>query len=80
MMVGVCGPVGLGDQVVKSVGAVDPQLRDQVGGVEIHEEYVELVVEIIVDLLMMGLLIGSLAGRPSLIGLVLAVVRCGFGF
>lgn len=38
VLVGVCGPVGLGDEVVKSIGAVDPLRRDQVGGVDIHEE------------------------------------------
>ncbi|KAG5734705.1 Ferric reductase transmembrane component 5 [Termitomyces sp. T112] len=38
MLVGVCGPVGLGDDVSKAVATVDPSRRDQVGGIEIHEE------------------------------------------
>ncbi|KAG6902432.1 hypothetical protein C0995_016611 [Termitomyces sp. Mi166 len=38
MLVGVCGPVGLGDDVSKAVAAIDPSRRDQVGGIEIHEE------------------------------------------
>ncbi|RDB26830.1 Ferric reductase transmembrane component 5 [Hypsizygus marmoreus] len=38
MLVGVCGPVTLGDDVSNAVGAVDPMRRDQVGGIEIHEE------------------------------------------
>lgn len=38
MIVGVCGPTGLGDDVTKSVGLVDPAKRDQIGGIEVHEE------------------------------------------
>ncbi|KAJ7621188.1 ferric reductase like transmembrane component-domain-containing protein [Roridomyces roridus] len=38
MIVGVCGPVGLGDDVTKSVGLVDPEKRDLIGGIEMHEE------------------------------------------
>ncbi|KIK52631.1 hypothetical protein GYMLUDRAFT_963313 [Collybiopsis luxurians FD-317 M1] len=38
MIVGVCGPVGLADSVVAEVGKVDPTRRDQVGGIEVHEE------------------------------------------
>lgn len=38
VVVGVCGPVGLGDEVAGVVGNVDPKKRDAVGGVEIHEE------------------------------------------
>lgn len=38
VIVAVCGPVGLGDDVVKAVGAVDGKRRDAVGGVEIYEE------------------------------------------
>jgi ferric-chelate reductase len=36
--VGVCGPVGLADDVVAAVAGVDPVRRDQVGGVELFEE------------------------------------------
>ncbi len=42
MMVAVCGPTALADDVAKEVGRIDPVRRDQVGGVEIHEEYVFL--------------------------------------
>ncbi|KAG6837411.1 hypothetical protein H0H93_010029 [Arthromyces matolae] len=38
MLVGVCGPVGLGDDVSRAVAAIDPARRDQVGGIEMHEE------------------------------------------
>ncbi|KAF8664121.1 hypothetical protein AX16_000811 [Volvariella volvacea WC 439] len=38
LLVGVCGPVQLGDSVVRSVGQVEPPKRDEVGGVELHEE------------------------------------------
>ncbi|KAG6864732.1 hypothetical protein C0991_007474 [Blastosporella zonata] len=38
MLVGVCGPTGLGDEVSRAVGAIDPARRDQVGGIEMHEE------------------------------------------
>jgi ferric-chelate reductase len=40
LLVAVCGPVGLCDDVAKAVGFVEPSRRDQVGGIEIHEEYV----------------------------------------
>lgn len=40
LVVGVCGPAGIGEDVVKAVGAVEAFRRDQVGGIEIHEEYV----------------------------------------
>lgn len=39
LLVAVCGPVGLGDEVAKAVGVVEPSRRDQVGGIEMHEEY-----------------------------------------
>jgi ferric-chelate reductase len=39
LIVGVCGPVGLGDDVCKAVGLIDPAKRDEIGGVEMHEEY-----------------------------------------
>jgi predicted ferric reductase len=38
VVVGVCGPVDLADDVVRAVGSLDPVKRDQVGGVEICEE------------------------------------------
>ncbi|KAJ7054075.1 hypothetical protein C8F01DRAFT_1163809, partial [Mycena amicta] len=38
MIVGVCGPVALADDVVKCVGLVDPLRRDEIGGIEVHEE------------------------------------------
>ena len=38
VVVGVCGPVNLADDVSKAVSAIDPVRRDQVGGVEICEE------------------------------------------
>jgi hypothetical protein len=38
LVVGVCGPVGLVDDVAVAVSGVDSVRRDQVGGVEVHEE------------------------------------------
>ncbi|KAJ8503419.1 hypothetical protein ONZ45_g10874 [Pleurotus djamor] len=38
MLVGCCGPVGLGDDVAEAVASVEKVRRDQVGGIEIHEE------------------------------------------
>ena len=38
LIVGVCGPVAMADDVVAAVREVDPLRRDQVGGVEVHEE------------------------------------------
>ena len=38
MVVGVCGPAGMGDQVAKAVSDIDPMRRNQVGGIEICEE------------------------------------------
>ncbi|KAG8221543.1 ferric reductase like transmembrane component-domain-containing protein [Butyriboletus roseoflavus] len=38
VVVGVCGPVGIGDEVSQAVSAVDPGRRWAVGGIEIHEE------------------------------------------
>lgn len=38
MVVGVCGPVGLADDVAAAVGGLDAVRRDQVGGVELCEE------------------------------------------
>ena len=38
LVVAVCGPTGLADDVVKAVNSVEAIRRDQVGGIEIHEE------------------------------------------
>lgn len=38
LLVGVCGPVALGDDVSRAVGRIKPSRRDQVGGIEVHEE------------------------------------------
>lgn len=38
LAVGICGPLSLGEQVVKSVGDIDSATRYRVGGVEVHEE------------------------------------------
>ncbi|KAJ7100632.1 hypothetical protein B0H15DRAFT_456421 [Mycena belliarum] len=38
LIVGVCGPTGLADDVVKAVSHVNPKMRDEIGGIEIHEE------------------------------------------
>jgi ferric-chelate reductase len=39
LLVGVCGPTALGDDVAKAVGMIAPARRNQVGGIEMHEEY-----------------------------------------
>ena len=38
LVVGVCGPTSLSDDVVQAVGDVEAVRRNQVGGIEIHEE------------------------------------------
>ena len=38
MAVAVCGPTGMADNVVKAVNEVEAIKRDQIGGIEIHEE------------------------------------------
>ena len=38
LVVAVCGPTGLADDVVEAVNGVESIRRDQVGGREIHEE------------------------------------------
>ena len=43
VIVGVCGPSGLGDEVRKAVAGFDPASRKRVGGIELHEECVPLV-------------------------------------
>lgn len=40
VIVGVCGPGGLAEQVRKVVSDIDPKRRKDVGGVELHEECV----------------------------------------
>ena len=38
LVVAVCGPTGLADDIVEAVSGVEAIRRDQVGGIEIHEE------------------------------------------
>ncbi|KAJ7088592.1 hypothetical protein C8R44DRAFT_819088 [Mycena epipterygia] len=38
MLVGVCGPTGLANSVAEAIAQIEPLRRDQVGGVEVHEE------------------------------------------
>ncbi|KAJ7182699.1 hypothetical protein C8R43DRAFT_10173 [Mycena crocata] len=38
MLVAVCGPTGLADGVAEAISQIEPIRRDQVGGVEVHEE------------------------------------------
>ncbi len=38
MMVAVCGPTALADDVVRQVSQIDPKRRDEMGGIEVHEE------------------------------------------
>jgi hypothetical protein len=38
MVVAVCGPTGLADDVVQAVNSVEAIRRDQIGGIEIYEE------------------------------------------
>ncbi|KAJ7054076.1 hypothetical protein C8F01DRAFT_1163814 [Mycena amicta] len=38
MLVAVCGPTSLADSVAEAIGQLEPLRRDQVGGVEVHEE------------------------------------------
>jgi hypothetical protein len=38
LLVGVCGPVGLADDVSKAVEVVEQAKRRQIGGIEFHEE------------------------------------------
>ncbi|TBU28196.1 incomplete iron reductase [Dichomitus squalens] len=38
VIVGVCGPAGLGDDVRKAVAGFDPKRRKTIGGIELHEE------------------------------------------
>ena len=43
VVVGVCGPLALGDEVRTVVRGVDRKRMKAAGGIEIHEEYVSLV-------------------------------------
>ena len=38
LIVSVCGPVSMADDIATAVSGIDPVRRDQVGGVEVHEE------------------------------------------
>lgn len=38
VLVGVCGPLGLGEEVRRAVGAIEPRRFRNVGGVEVVEE------------------------------------------
>jgi ferric-chelate reductase len=38
VVVGVCGPMGLGDEVAQVISQVDAGRRWAVGGIEMHEE------------------------------------------
>lgn len=38
VVIGVCGPTGLGDDVVQVISQVDAGRRWAVGGIEMHEE------------------------------------------
>ena len=42
MMVGVCGPQGMSKDVIAAVSAIDSKTKARIGGVEMHEEYVDL--------------------------------------
>jgi len=40
LVVGVCGPLALADEMVTAVNGVNSQMRDDIGGIEIIEECV----------------------------------------
>ena len=40
MLVGVCGPQGISKDVVSAVSSVNSKMKAQIGGVEVHLEYV----------------------------------------
>jgi hypothetical protein len=42
VIVGVCGPLSLSDEVARAIAGVDVRRREAVGGIELHEEYVSL--------------------------------------
>ena len=42
MLVGVCGPRGMSKDIVSAVSSINSKLKAQIGGVEMHLEYVEL--------------------------------------
>lgn len=47
LAVAVCGPTSLADDVANQVSRIDPRRRDEIGGIEIHEEYVAFVLPLI---------------------------------
>lgn len=40
MLVGVCGPPGMSKDVIAAVSAIDSKTKTRIGGVEMHQEYV----------------------------------------
>ena len=42
MLVGVCGPQGLSKDIVSAVSSLHSKMKTQIGGVEMHLEYVDL--------------------------------------
>ncbi len=42
MLVGVCGPRGMSKDVVAAVSDIRPKMKARIGGVEMHQEYVDL--------------------------------------
>jgi ferric-chelate reductase len=62
VFVGVCGPVGLRDEIAEVVRNVDGEKREKVGGVELFEEYVGFLCPLTFPLTRNP---GSLAGRIS---------------
>ena len=46
MLVGVCGPQGMSEDVVAAVSAIDSKIKARIGGVEMHQEYVDLHVSV----------------------------------
>ena len=40
MLVGICGPQGMNNDVTAAVNSISSKLRTQIGGVEMHQEYV----------------------------------------
>jgi len=43
MLVGVCGPQGMSKDVVSAVSSVNSEMKTQIGGVEVHLEYVSRI-------------------------------------
>ena len=42
MLVGVCGPQGIGKEVGSAVSSINSNMKSRIGGVEMHLKYVEL--------------------------------------